>query len=104
MKTRTMLRLAHAEMDKLQASRDKQRTLQLKENRKMIETIKQAQRTSETERTKDTLFSTTAKTASIPRVNWRTITRDGPPPNGGNTASIEPSTPGKDEQGPGQEI
>ena len=99
-----MLRLAHAEMEKLQSSRDDERKRQMEAKKKMIETIKLAQRTSETGRTKDTLFSTTAKTASIPRVNWRTITRDGPPPNGGNTASIEPSTPGKDEQGPGQEI
>ena len=103
-KTRTMLRLAHAEMEKLQSSRDDERKRQMEAKKKMIETIKLAQRTSETGRTKDTLFSTTAKTASIPRVNWRTITRDGPPPNGGDTASIEPSTPGKDEQGPGQEI
>ena len=99
-----MLRLAHAEMEKLQSSRDDERKRQMEAKKKMIETIKLAQRTSETGRTKDTLFSTTAKTASIPRVNWRTITRDGPPPNGGDTASIEPSTPGKDEQGPGQEI
>ena len=99
-----MLGLAHAEMEKLQSSRDDERKRQMEAKKKMIETIKLAQRTSETGRTKDTLFSTTAKTASIPRVNWRTITRDGPPPNGGNTASIEPSTPGKDEQGPGQEI
>ena len=103
-KTRTMLRQAHAEMEKLQSSRNEQQKLQMEGKRKMIENINQAQRTSETERTKDTLFSTTAKTASIPRVNWRTITRDGPPPNRGDTASIEPSTPGKNEQGPGQEI
>ena len=99
-----MLWQAHGKMEELQANRQKQRTIQMKEGKMRINIIEQAQRTSETERTKDTLFSTTAKTASIPRVNWKTLAGKGPPPKGGNTASIEPSTPGNHEQGPGQEI
>ena len=103
-KTRTMLRLAHEEMEKLQEVREEQRTTNMKENKRIVEMIESAKRTKDTGRTKDTLFSTTARTDLIPMVNWRTLTREGPHPNGVNTASTEPSTSGKHEQGPGQEI